>query len=419
MRRIVLATIAIVLIALIWGCSTKESSEIVVTPVAAIDSIRPTIVSTSPADGDSNVSMDIPITVVFSEAMDPATVNEDCFYITGGFFGAIEYRHDTAIFTPARQLDSATKYYAVVHLEVADTAGNHMQDNFHWWFSTVGYPDTTTPPDTFLFRVVAADPTDGAVDVPYTTSFAVTFSRNVDPLTLTDSSFFISDSMPGKITVSGNTAALTPSAPLGGSRVYTVTVTAAVADMAGYHLAENYSWSVTTEPVEIMPLAIGNYWGYHVVSIDSMGNVTADFYDTLTIDSSVSTGDNTWYRCVSFWSSEKWYSNRPEGLWRRCGGEDTIFIKFPVRPNEIYGTGLNPPLCHRTFRVLNTDEEITVPAGTFRCIAYYTDFGYYDRYFYYYAPKVGLVKYVYLGTMGHGTYSTTRSLSVMSGAPGL
>lgn len=394
MRRIILPAIAVVVISLIWACSAERTEEKAVAPITSVDTARPTVMSTFPADGDSNVAMDVAIRVVFSEEMNPATINEDCFFITGGFDGTVDYHHDTAVFTPAQRLDSGAEYYAVVHLEVTDTSGNHMEDNYHWRFYTIGYPDTSITdtiipePDSIELEIVAVAPADGTVDVPYTTAFTVTFSKNVDPLTLTDSSFFLSDGMPGKITVSGKTATLTPAAPLGGNRVYTVTVTTTAADVNGHHPGNDYTWSVTTEPVEIMPLTVGNRWIYHDVQSDTLGHVVWDGYDTLNVTGTAMVGEETWYQCTDGYK----YTNRTDGLWKACQG-NVLYRQFPTTRGASYQSGSYPDYyCSPSLiRVTGVDTVITVPAGTFHCITYYSG-DYYGRTYYHYAPNVGLVR---------------------------
>ena len=393
MRKTILTTLALILITLIWACSSKTTTKKIVSPVPTHDSSRPTVVSTTPADGDSNVALDVAITVVFSEDMDPTTLNDDCFYITGGFNGTVNYDNKTAVFTPTESLDSATLYYAVVHLQVTDTAGNRMQDHYHWSFSTVGYSDTTTPPDTIItdtlpLKIVTVDPPNGAADVSYIAAFTVTFSKDVDPSTVNDSSFFLSDRMPGKITVSAKTATLTPSAPLGGNRIYTVTVTTQAADFTGHHLADNYTWSVTTEPVEIMPLAVGNQWVYHSVRSDTLGHVISDTYGTISITGTEVIAEDTWFLCNDGYK----YSNRPDGLWKFCQN-NVLYRQFPTRPGTSYETGafMDYSCAWSWVQVTRTDTVVTVPAGTFHCIAYHAG-DYYTRSDYYYAPNVGLIR---------------------------
>lgn len=398
MRKTILSALAIILMALIWACSSKTTTPKAVSPVAVHDTSRPSVISTFPAYGDSGVALNTPIVVVFSEEMDPASLDYECFFISGGFRGTVAYDNKTAVFTPAKPLDSAAAYYAVVHREVSDTAGNQMKDHFHWWFFTVGYfdtaapPDTTTPPDRIPMEIISVDPPNGAVGVPFNTPFTVTFSKNVDPRTVTDSSLFLSDSIPGKIAVSAKTTTLTPTAPLTGNRTYTVTITTAIADPAGNHLKNGYQWSITTEPVEIMPLAVGNQWVYHTVRSDTMGNVTRNTYDTVRVTGTEVIAEETWF--IVNGEGNYNYINRSDGLWKACS-KNVLYIKFPVRLGEYYTTGTSMDYCSPPgFSVVSTDTVITVPAGTFRCITYlWGDYGGYYNHVYHYAPNVGLIRY--------------------------
>ena len=112
-----------------------------------------------------------------------------------------------------------------------------------------GYaPDVTT-------RAPAADATGAAPNTPV----QATFSRPLDPLSVTSASFTLTG--PGSSAVSATVdydagtqrATLTPSAPLAPTTTYTATLTTAVSAIDGVSLAQPVTWSFTTRAETATP----------------------------------------------------------------------------------------------------------------------------------------------------------------------
>lgn len=104
------------------------------------DTTPPTVTSTSPADGATDVGIDNAVTVIFSEEMDATTVNESNFTVTIGgapVAGTVLFTGETATFTPASPFGSKTTYTATVSTGVKDLAGNAMAEDYIWTFTTV------------------------------------------------------------------------------------------------------------------------------------------------------------------------------------------------------------------------------------------------------------------------------------------
>lgn len=134
--------------------------------------------------------------------------------------------------------------------------------------------DATRPPDQpfdvpcrlglgidcdFTDSIEAADsslklrtnPSVSARDVPTYTLVSVTFDRNIDPSTIRDDTFYVSQGMArvdgaiGYIAVS-KMAVFYPDVPLAPNTTYTARVTAEVRDLSGKHLEEDVVWTFTT-----------------------------------------------------------------------------------------------------------------------------------------------------------------------------
>ena len=98
----------------------------------------------------------------------------------------------------------------------------------------------TTPP-----VVNSTTPANNATGVAVGTAVSATFSEAVAPASVTASSFTLSGAT-GTISVNGATVTFTPTAPLANNTAYTATLTTAVTDVAGNHLAANRTWTFTT-----------------------------------------------------------------------------------------------------------------------------------------------------------------------------
>ena len=125
-----LATLAIISVVLISGCKKDMYQEVV--------GKCPVVVSTDPANGDTNVSIYKIITATFNEGMNPLTINDVSFTIQGSpaIAGSVTYADSTATFTPASPLLANHKYTGTITTAVRDLNGNFLQKNYVWSFTT-------------------------------------------------------------------------------------------------------------------------------------------------------------------------------------------------------------------------------------------------------------------------------------------
>jgi hypothetical protein len=105
------------------------------------DNNPPTVVNTAPADGDTEVGLDVIISAEFSEAMNDATITTSTFTLegpSGPITGTVGYDPDTktATFDPASDLAQSTEYTAKISSTVEDSAGNPMGADYVWSFTT-------------------------------------------------------------------------------------------------------------------------------------------------------------------------------------------------------------------------------------------------------------------------------------------
>ncbi|MFZ5905839.1 MAG: Ig-like domain-containing protein [Nitrospirota bacterium] len=100
-----------------------------------VDTTPPSVILTSPADEAAGVSVTTVITASFSEAVDPATVNDSTFTVSGAT-GTVACSGTTAMFTPSASLNEYTTYTVTITTGVRDHAGNAMASDYVWSFTT-------------------------------------------------------------------------------------------------------------------------------------------------------------------------------------------------------------------------------------------------------------------------------------------
>ena len=103
---------------------------------ADTDTTAPTLTVLSPLDGTTDIAVDSPITATFSEAMNASSVTSSSFTLDNGATGTVTYDGLTATFTPASDLDFRTTYTATITTAVTDLAGNALEADQQWSFTT-------------------------------------------------------------------------------------------------------------------------------------------------------------------------------------------------------------------------------------------------------------------------------------------
>lgn len=233
----------------------------------AVDVTAPTADSTLPSDGTTGVPTNRKIAVTFSEEMNVPSLTPPNFKLTTGLNGAtsvsgtVTYYGKTALFTPTQVLAANTVYTATLTTAATDLAGNPLQVEEFWSFTTGTNADGAAP------EVNATVPTSGATDVAIGSTINVIFNEPMDPTTITTANLLVTG--PGSAPVVGtiafdsstNTATFTrinhlttpvsshgstPVSNLEPNTTYNVTLTTSVKDMAGNALANNKVWSFTT-----------------------------------------------------------------------------------------------------------------------------------------------------------------------------
>jgi hypothetical protein len=224
------------------GCSDPDTRPGATTGVTA-----PTVASATPAAGAGGTCSNTIVTATFSEAMNPPTIDGSTFTLTapsGTVQGVVTYdaSSDTAIFTPNSALALSTVYTATITTGAHDMYGNSLASNFVWTFTTGAAACLPPPPP------VSVSPPNVSAGICPNTVIAATFPQAMDPTTITTTTFTVTPGVSGTVTHDSTNKifTFTPSASLGLSKVYTVTITTGAKDTLGNALASNYVWSFTT-----------------------------------------------------------------------------------------------------------------------------------------------------------------------------
>lgn len=115
--------------------------------VAGPDLTPPTVVSVSPADGLTNVARSTNVAATFSEAMNQASVQGAFSLRDPGanvVAGAFSWNGNTLTFNPAADLAQSTTYTARITTAANDLAGNALQSDKIWTFTTAAAVTSVT-----------------------------------------------------------------------------------------------------------------------------------------------------------------------------------------------------------------------------------------------------------------------------------
>ncbi len=220
------------------------------------DITPPTVISTQPATGSTNVDPNFPVSATFSEPMNASTMTSAALTLratgTGAAVaGAVAYNAatNTISYRPNDHLDGLTSYTATITTAAKDSAGNALAANLTIVFVTGPVIDNTPP------RVLGITPANNAVVADASTPIVVVFSEPLEPASLTTTTFAL------KVTSSGapvagsiqdtpgtNTARFVPSAPLAYRTNFTINLTAGIRDLAGNPVTAVQSAFTTDAP---------------------------------------------------------------------------------------------------------------------------------------------------------------------------
>lgn len=211
----------------------------------------PLVITTDPADLDTDVALDKIISAFFNEAMDPATLTDLTFTLfTSGNVAVpgtvdLDPAGTVATFTPTDNLLSGETYTATITTGAESmSSGVGLALDHVWTFTTEA---------GLIPEVILTDPADLEIDVALDKIISATFSEAMDALTITDLTFTLAtsagDPVLGLVELdpAGTIATFTPTDLLLSDETYTATITIGAESMAtGTGLATDYVWEFST-----------------------------------------------------------------------------------------------------------------------------------------------------------------------------
>jgi O-glycosyl hydrolase len=250
----------------------------------------PTVAAVTPGNGSTGLATNTTVTATFSEAMNTSTITASTFTLTpqGGapVSATVSYNATTftATLTPSVQLAAYTTYTAAVTTGVVGATGSALADVNSWSFTTAEGPVPT---------VTTVSPASASTGVLITSIVTATFSEQMDPLTVTGSTFTLTGGgasvtgtvAPDPADTTGTIFDFTPSAPLAYNTTYTALITTGVqaaSQVPEVPLAADYTWSFTTAlPPPAMVTAVTPASGSTGIAITGQ-TVTATFGAAMT-----------------------------------------------------------------------------------------------------------------------------------------
>ncbi len=173
------------------GNRLKSSKIWSFTTIQTPDTTAPRIISCLPLKGEKAIDIKTAIQIIFSEKLSENTINGKTFqlYDHNGneISAAVTYDRvmKRVMITPRRDLEHGTIYKIVVSKLVTDVSNNYMKATYISDFMTSAAPDRTRP------ELAATQPEAGSINVALDTPITASFTKHLDPLTVTSKNVFL------------------------------------------------------------------------------------------------------------------------------------------------------------------------------------------------------------------------------------
>ncbi|MCP4714224.1 MAG: Ig-like domain-containing protein, partial [Deltaproteobacteria bacterium] len=210
----------------------------------------PAVRATIPAADATDVAPGSPLTAIFRDAMDAASIDDSTFTLKDSsgttLAGTVTYDAATreAVLTPVKPLKAATTFTAGITAAATSQTGLSLGSEYSWSFQTGAA--ATVP------GAVMLSPPNKEIDVPLNTLVCATFDRDMETadmtaelMTLTPDSGSV---IVAQVSYDAETATvcLAPDAALEIETTYTVVIAGTVRDSSGIALGADQTWSFTS-----------------------------------------------------------------------------------------------------------------------------------------------------------------------------
>jgi RHS repeat-associated protein len=267
---------------------TQFTSTFTTSSSGAANTLQPSVVSVSPSTGASAVSVGTPIVLTFNEAIDGSTVNYSTVPISINAFSGVlagSYSLDATgmvlTFTPASPLPGNTWIKVLVNSSptVSDLSGN-QGPFFFSSFTTAATPDATPP------TIVMVTPSNGATNIGVNAQVVLTFSKSLNPMTITSNNFGLfangSKIAAGVSNSADNRVVTIISSVLPPSSTVEVVATGGVQDLSGNALGNLTSQFTTADPFDTTyPSVVAQRPGNGAIGVPLNTNVVLYIDETM------------------------------------------------------------------------------------------------------------------------------------------
>jgi hypothetical protein len=208
----------------------------------------PAVVTVGPLLSSNSSCPNAVVTAVFSEDMNPSTINSSSFTLQGpgtsAVAGVVTYAAatDMASFMPSALLAAGVTYTATLTTGVVDHKGIALANNSTWTFTTAA--NGCNPPPAVLALTPALNSNTACPNAAVT----ATFSQAMNPATINASTFTLAPGISGVVThdATNTIYTLTPSISLTAGTTYTATISTGAEDIYGNFLPSNFTSKFTT-----------------------------------------------------------------------------------------------------------------------------------------------------------------------------
>lgn len=201
------------------------------------DTTAPMVNSIEPAADATEVCENQSVVVTFNEALSRSSLNQTEIILSSDSeasvngISSLAAANTQVIFNPSSLLKDNSDYQFSI-ANIRDEAGNLLAEPFISEFTTGNCVDLDRP------TVIDISPINGAVNIPVNARISVTLSEPVDPLTVTEESFYVIDQssnlrVNGVIELVDDNSAIqfTPNVPFLVGRRHYVYITSAILDL--------------------------------------------------------------------------------------------------------------------------------------------------------------------------------------------
>ena len=349
----------------------------------ATDTVSPTVTSV-PVDGATGVPMNTNVVLIFSEPMDPTSLNASTIVVTNNgvpVSGNITLNGINTIttFDPSSNFLPNSPVNVTVSSRVTDRAGNPIVGsggvgtNFIISFTTASSSDNAGP------EVLSITPADGATGIDRNTIVSVTFNEAINPATVDSETFTISVGgvrQSGNISFSGQSTIITftPDQILPTLSLVTITLLPGINDIAGNGLISTFTSSFTTQGEPRLSieypgpttLTIGDQINVEVANIGDW-ETTSEYTVKLNDQNDITIYQNSISDSIPAGSSKTYSFQIPN----QAGDSDyTLYAEVidsgNIKTTNSFGIkiiGVNATLSART------DKDIYIPTDSITCIS--------------------------------------------------